>query len=153
MWTFDQIFFFFPGFGRWGERRLSKSQVSSLGNLDQCGICWLWDTSKIAKWECLVGLWLQSMKLRDGEKEPAKGKEEKKPEGQGGVLEAREERTSNIITADRSQEIRIQIYLTNTAIEGWQGNYQLWPEHYRLGHRSKSQTGAAWEGAGVRKWR
>lgn len=44
------------------------------------------------------------MELRDGQKECAKGKEEKKTEGQGRVLEARKERTSNTITTDRSWE-------------------------------------------------
>ena len=62
-------------------------------------------------------------------------------------MEAREDSTSNTVTAERSWKIRIQIHLTNVVTEGQEGNTSsVWPEQHPFGHMCNSQTGVAQEG-------
>lgn len=81
------------------------------------------------------------------------GNRENKLKEQGGVLEAKEDRTPNTVTVVRSWKVRIQTYLVHVATAGQGGHLQLWLEQYQFGHRYESQPGAPGGGGGSERKR
>ena len=137
MQIFDQIWFL-CGSGRWGERRVSKAQVSGLGYWDQSGIHWLWGASKILSRKVQLAsghkAWSVEINRKNLWRKARKRKSQRGRSGQRGkdIKTGHSRYKSKFIWQMRQRKIGRQL--------------SLWPVWDQLGHRCKSQTVGAWRG-------